>query len=86
MGYINKREEDKKIWNDDKEDKKMMSERKKMEESINGINKIKKKMKDSVEIIEMGEEEGEKQIVEDEEKKISEIKDEIERRKIEMII
>ncbi len=69
LGYLNQRAEDPTLWNDAQEAQNLMRERQQLEDSINGINHLKQAAERwSVELIAMGEEEGDKSIVEDAEK------------------
>ncbi len=63
-----------------------MRERQQLEDSINGINHLTQTLNDSIELIAMGEEEDDKSIIEDAENAIRELKEEIDRRQIDMLL
>ncbi|KAA9361410.1 MULTISPECIES: peptide chain release factor 2 [Ochrobactrum] len=86
LGYLNQRAEDPTLWNDAQEAQKLMRERQQLEDSINGINTLKQTLNDSVELIAMGEEEGDKSIIADAENTIRELKQEVDSRQIDMLL
>ncbi|WP_176038503.1 peptide chain release factor 2 [Brucella tritici] len=86
LGYLNQRAEDPTLWNDAQEAQKLMRERQQLEDSINGINHLTQTLNDSIELIAMGEEEDDKSIIQDAEKTIRELKEEIDRRQIDMLL
>ncbi|MEW7008418.1 MULTISPECIES: peptide chain release factor 2 [unclassified Lentilitoribacter] len=63
FGYLNNKAEDPTLWDDPTEAQKLMRERQFLEESINGLNNLESQLSDNVELIEMGEEEGDSDIV-----------------------
>src|SRR5690606_26601763 len=68
------------------EAQKLMRERQQLEDSINGINHLTQTLNDSIELIAMGEEEDDKSIIQDAENTIRELKEEIDRRQIDMLL
>jgi peptide chain release factor 2 len=63
-----------------------MRERQQLDDSIGGLNKLTAALNDNVELISMGEEEGDASIVTDAEKAIRELKAEIARRQVESLL
>ncbi len=63
-----------------------MRERQQLEDSINGINHLTQTLNDSIELIAMGEEEDDRSIIQDAENTIRELKEEIDRRQIDMLL
>ncbi|MCI0999755.1 MULTISPECIES: peptide chain release factor 2 [Brucella/Ochrobactrum group] len=86
LGYLNQKAEDPTLWNDAQEAQKLMRERQQLEDSINGINQLTQTLNDSIELIAMGEEEGDKSIIDDAENTVRELKVEIDRRQIDMLL
>ncbi|MFK4823875.1 peptide chain release factor 2 [Paenochrobactrum sp. BZR 588] len=86
LGYLNQRAEDPTLWNDAQEAQKLMRERQQLEDSINGIKYLSQTLNDSIELIEMGEEEGDKSIITDAEDAIRALKTDIAKRQIDMLL
>lgn len=63
-----------------------MRERQNLEDSINGLNGLTQSLNDCIELIAMGEEEGDQSIIEDAEATIRELKAETDRRQIDMLL
>ncbi len=63
-----------------------MRERQQLDDSINGILSLTRSLEDNIELIAMGEEEGDKSIVTDAETAIREIKADLDKRQIEMLL
>lgn len=63
-----------------------MRERQRLEESINNINRLSQTLNDSVELIAMGEEENDSSIVLDAETTIRGLKEEIDKRQVDMLL
>ncbi len=61
--FLNEKAEDPDLWNDAGEAQKLMRERQHLETSINLINSLETEMQDCIDLIEMGEEEGDEDIV-----------------------
>ncbi|MDR0254059.1 MAG: peptide chain release factor 2 [Brucellaceae bacterium] len=86
LEYLNSRAEDPNLWNDPQEAQKLMRERQQLDDSINGILALTRTLDDNIELIAMGEEEGDKSIITDAENGIREIKAELDKRQIEMLL
>ncbi|MCF1449174.1 MULTISPECIES: peptide chain release factor 2 [Rhizobium/Agrobacterium group] len=63
LDWLNNKAEDPNLWNDAAEAQKLMRERQQLEDSIAGVRRLEQQMKDNIELIEMGEEEGDESIV-----------------------
>ncbi|MCP1197842.1 peptide chain release factor 2 [Notoacmeibacter sp. MSK16QG-6] len=86
LGYLNSRAEDPSLWDDPAEAQKLMRERQTLEENIASINRIQQTLDDSIELIELGEMEGDDTIVREAENAISDLQGEIEKRRIETLL
>ncbi|WEX07085.1 peptide chain release factor 2 [Chelativorans sp. AA-79] len=86
LEYLNARAEDGDLWNDPQEAQKLMRERQSLEENINAINGLSRALDDNVELIELGEEEGDDAIVEEAEAAIRSLRGEIAARQIETLL
>ncbi|OLP43283.1 peptide chain release factor 2 [Rhizobium oryziradicis] len=60
---MNNKAEDPNLWNDANEAQKLMRERQQLDDSIAGVKRLEQQMLDNIELIEMGEEEGDASIV-----------------------
>ncbi|WP_156382153.1 MULTISPECIES: peptide chain release factor 2 [unclassified Aureimonas] len=86
LQVLNAKSEDPNFWNDAAEAQKQMRERQYLESSIDGIRALEQGIADNVELIEMGEEEGDPSIVEEAEAAIRAIKADVDKRSIEMLL
>ncbi|MBX8800821.1 peptide chain release factor 2 [Ochrobactrum sp. MR28] len=86
LEYLNSRAEDPTLWNDPQEAQKLMRERQQLDDSINGILALTRSLEDNIELIAMGEEEGDKSIITDAENGIRAIKADLDKRQIEMLL
>lgn len=71
---MNNKAEDPNLWNDAAEAQKLMRERQQLDDSINGVKRLERQMTDSIELIEMGEEEGDEQVVKEAEDALKALK------------
>jgi len=71
---LNNKAEDPNLWNDAQEAQKLMRERQQLEDSITGVKRLEQQMADSIELIEMGEEEGDEQVVKEAEDALKALK------------
>src|SRR6476661_3796306 len=65
LGELNARVEDSTLWDDPKAAQEVMRERRRLEEAIGATRKIESELKDTVELIEMAEAEGDAALVDD---------------------
>ncbi|UXM94193.1 peptide chain release factor 2 [Bartonella sp. HY329] len=86
LEYLNQQAEDPSLWNDPQKAQDLMRERQRLEESIAGIRLLSQTLDDSVELIAMGEEEGDASIIKDAEEAIKGLKQEIDKRQIDMLL
>ncbi|QBK30636.1 peptide chain release factor 2 [Roseitalea porphyridii] len=86
LEYLNARAEDPELWNDPAEAQKMMQERQRLEEMITAIRGFDQALEDNVELIELGEEEGDDETVAEAEKAIRDLEGQIEERQIEALL
>ncbi len=83
---MNNKAEDPTLWNDAQEAQKLMRERQQLDESINGVKRLEQQMKDNIELIEMGEEEGDQSIVQEAEEGLKALKTESARLQVEAML
>ncbi|MCF1474570.1 peptide chain release factor 2 [Agrobacterium vitis] len=74
LDWLNNKAEDPNLWNDAAEAQKLMRERQQLEDSIAGVRRLEQQMKDNIELIEMGEEEGDDSIVKEAEEGLKALK------------
>ncbi|MRG57363.1 peptide chain release factor 2 [Phyllobacterium sp. SYP-B3895] len=86
LGYLNQLAEDPSLWNDAQEAQKLMRERQQLEDGINSIRTLSQSLDDNVELIAMGEEEGDASIVAEAEAAIRAIKQDVDRRQIDTLL
>ncbi|RLQ87763.1 peptide chain release factor 2 [Notoacmeibacter ruber] len=86
LGYLNSRAEDPSLWDDPNEAQKLMRERQTLEENISAISDMQQTLDDSIELIELGEMEGDEEIVRDAEKTIRQLEGKIDKRRIETLL
>lgn len=60
---MNNKAEDPNLWNDAAEAQKLMRERQQLDDGVNGVRQLEQQLKDNVELVELGEEEGDEGIV-----------------------
>ncbi|MBP0617077.1 peptide chain release factor 2 [Jiella mangrovi] len=86
LEVLNHKAEDPTIWDDPMEAQALMRERQQLETTINAINSLTQTLDDSIELIAMGEEEGDASIVEDAEAAIRNVRSEVDKRQIETLL
>jgi peptide chain release factor 2 len=82
LDELNARVEDSTLWNDPKAAQEVMRERRRLEEAIGATQKIESELKDTVELIEMAEGEGDAALVEDGIASLAELADRADRDKV----
>lgn len=80
------RAEDASLWNDAQEAQKLMRERQSLDDGINSVRSLTRALEDNVELIGLGEEEGDQSIIEDAEAAIRSLSGEVKARQIETIL
>ncbi|AJY46387.1 peptide chain release factor 2 [Martelella endophytica] len=83
---MNNKAEDPAIWNDAMEAQKLMRERQLLEEGISSVRRIEKELEDNVEMIELGEEEGDDEIVAEAEANLKKLLADAERQQVEAML
>jgi peptide chain release factor 2 len=83
---LNERAEDPAIWNDAQEAQNLMRERQELDDSINAVKRLSTALQENIDLIEMGEEEGDDTIVADAEQGIRDIGEEVRRRQVESLL
>jgi peptide chain release factor 2 len=86
LGYLNERAEDANLWNDPQVAQGLMRERQELDDSINAINAIERSVSDNVELISLGEDEGDESIISEAEDAIRATMIEIRRRQVESLL
>ena len=80
------RAEDPSLWNDPQEAQKMMRERQTLDDGIKAINGLTQSLNDNIELIELGDAEGDQSIVEEAETAIRSLSGEIKARQVESLL
>ncbi|WP_297321887.1 peptide chain release factor 2 [uncultured Bartonella sp.] len=86
LEYLNDKAEDPTLWDDVAKAQELMRERQRLDDSIYNINHLTQILNDSVELISMGEEEGDNAIIGEAEASIQALKSELDQRQIEMLL
>ncbi|WP_208541354.1 MULTISPECIES: peptide chain release factor 2 [Bartonella] len=86
LEYLNQKAEDPSLWNDTQQAQDMMRERQCLEDSINGIRLFTQTLEECIELIAMGEEESDEEIITDAENTIRKLKSEIDKRQIDLLL
>jgi peptide chain release factor 2 len=82
LGELNAKVEDPALWNDPKAAQEVMRERRRLEEAIGATQKIETELKDTVELIEMAELEGDNAMVDDGVRALGELAERAEKDKV----
>ncbi|MDR6758994.1 peptide chain release factor 2 [Mycoplana sp. BE70] len=83
---MNNKAEDPTLWNDAGEAQKLMRERQQLDDGINGLRALEQQLRDNIDLIELGEEEGDADIVKDAENALKELRTEANRRQVEAML
>ncbi len=83
---MNAKAEDPTIWDDPQEAQNLMRERQQLDDSINGLKRLEAQLADNLELIEMGEEEGDSDIVTEAEAALKELRTEVTKQQIESLL
>ncbi len=83
---MNNKAEDPSLWNDAAEAQKLMRERQQLDDSINGVKALEQRLKDNLDLIELGEEEGDDAIVREAEDSLKGLRNEATRRQVEAML
>ena len=83
---MNNKAEDPNLWNDATEAQKLMRERQNLDDSIAGVRKLEQQVDDNIEMIALGEEEGDSAIVTEAEEALKALRNEASRRQVEAML
>ncbi|WP_136661074.1 peptide chain release factor 2 [Nitratireductor sp. XY-223] len=86
LEFLNVKAEDADIWNDPQEAQKLMRERQQLEENISRLRDLESRLDDNIGLIELGEEEGDDDVVREAEDALRAMKSEIDRRQIDILL
>ncbi|MBA4784864.1 peptide chain release factor 2 [Pseudorhizobium pelagicum] len=86
LDWLNNKAEDPNLWNDATEAQKLMRERQQLDDSIAGVKRLEQQLNDNIELIEMGEEEGDESVVKDAEDALKTLKAESDRQQVEAML
>ncbi|WP_411036031.1 peptide chain release factor 2 [Shinella sp. BYT-45] len=86
LDWLNNKAEDPTLWNDAQEAQKLMRERQQLDEGINAVKAIEQQLRDNIELIELGEEEGDDSIVKEAEEALKALKVEAARKQVEAML
>ncbi|WP_407966111.1 peptide chain release factor 2 [Bartonella sp. C271] len=86
LEYLNQKAEDPLLWNDAQKAQDMMRERQNLEDSMNSTQLFAQRLEECIELIAMGEEENDVGIITETENTIRQLKSEIDKRQIEMLL
>ncbi|WP_297327556.1 peptide chain release factor 2 [uncultured Bartonella sp.] len=86
LEYLNERAEDPTLWENAEKAQELMRERQRLDDGVNNIKHLTQALNDNVELIAMGEEEGDETIIKDAENAIYSLKGELDKRQIEMLL
>ncbi|WP_322989632.1 peptide chain release factor 2 [Hoeflea sp.] len=86
LEWLNAKAEDPTIWDDPQEAQNLMRERQQLDDSINGLKRLEAQLADNLELIEMGEEEGDSDIVTEAEAALKELRTEVTKQQIESLL
>lgn len=82
---MNNKAEDPTLWNDASEAQKLMRERQQLDDGINGLRRFEQQLHDNIELIELGEEEGDAAIIADAEQ-LRELRNEAAKKQVEAML
>ncbi len=83
---MNNKSEDPNLWNDAAEAQKLMRERQHLDDGINSVRAFEQQMQDAIDLIELGEEEGDADIIKEAEDALRVLRTEAARRQVEAML
>ncbi|MEW9808045.1 peptide chain release factor 2 [Mesorhizobium marinum] len=86
LDYLNNRAEDPSLWNDALEAQKLMRERQTLEDGVKAVRGLTQALEDNIGLIELGEEENDRSVVEEAEAAIRSLSGEVRARQIETML
>ncbi|NRG18648.1 peptide chain release factor 2 [Rhizobiales bacterium] len=82
LDELNALSEDPELWNDPSRAQKLMRERQHLDDNIGGVRKLESDLSDNLELIELGEAEGDQDVVSEAESTLKSLKGEVEKRQL----
>ncbi|MGE6786071.1 peptide chain release factor 2 [Ensifer adhaerens] len=86
LDWLNNKAEDPTLWNDASEAQKLMRERQQLDDGINGLRRFEQQLNDNIELIELGEEEGDAAIIADAEQALRDLQAEAAKKQVEAML
>ncbi|MBD9570265.1 MULTISPECIES: peptide chain release factor 2 [Ensifer] len=86
LDWLNNKAEDPALWNDASEAQKLMRERQQLDDGINGLRRFEQQLNDNIELIELGEEEGDAAIIADAEQALRDLRNEAAKKQVEAML
>ncbi|MDW9737139.1 peptide chain release factor 2 [Sinorhizobium meliloti] len=86
LDWLNNKAEDPSLWNDAAEAQKLMRERQQLDDGINGLRRFEQQLNDNIELIELGEEEGDSAIVAEAEEALRQLRGEAAKKQVEAML
>ncbi|WEX87403.1 peptide chain release factor 2 [Sinorhizobium garamanticum] len=86
LDWLNNKAEDPSLWNDAAEAQKLMRERQQLDDGISGLRRFEQQLNDNIELIELGEEEGDAAIVADAEEALKQLRNEAAKKQVEAML
>ncbi|WP_275790748.1 peptide chain release factor 2 [Pararhizobium gei] len=86
LDWLNNKAEDPNLWNDAAEAQKLMRERQQLDDGIRSVRDFEQQMQDAIDLIELGEEEGDADIIKDAEDLLKRLRGEAARRQVEAML
>ncbi|HEX3535558.1 MAG TPA: peptide chain release factor 2 [Stellaceae bacterium] len=83
---LNRKAEDPKLWDDSGAAQQILRERTKLERSVEGYRRIEREVDEALELIELGDSEGDEQIVAEAERSLEKLRDEAQKRELESLL
>ncbi|WEX78662.1 peptide chain release factor 2 [Sinorhizobium numidicum] len=86
LDWLNNKAEDPSLWNDAAEAQKMMRERQQLDDSVTNLRRFEQQLNDNIELIELGEEEGDSAIVAEAEEALKQLRNEAAKKQVEAML
>ncbi|WP_426230050.1 peptide chain release factor 2 [Pararhizobium sp. DWP3-4] len=86
LDWLNNKSEDPNLWNDAAEAQKLMRERQHLDDGITSVRAFEQQMQDAIDLIELGEEEGDADIIKEAEDALRVLRTEAARRQVEAML
>lgn len=83
---LNALAEDPELWNDAQKAQSLMKERQRLEAAIDGVKSAEQGVEDAIELIELGEAEGDNDVIVDAEAGLSDLRQDVQRREVEALL